>query len=265
MDVDEPIRGTLVTVPADEPLVGCARRMTELRIRHLVVLGPGGEGLGVVTDDGVFSHGALVDDANGWIWFDGADASITARDVAVPADVVVEPQFDLGAALRRLAKSPRDFVLVSEAGIPKGLLTEHDLVRVAVAELAPNAALPMSSPVATVTPDTPASDALRLQVRLGFRHLVVAGADGRATGVVSRRDLLTAWPREAPVKDLTSGETLVAVPEGSPLAPVLTAMRDLHLGCIPVLNAHGAPVGVVTRRDVLQAVVSGLEEDALFG
>lgn len=264
MRVDELIRGAPLTVPAAEALVGCARRMLDHGVRHLPVLGPDGEVLGVATDDGVFAHGALVDDGHGWVWFDGADPSVTARDVASPVDVSAAPGDDLGATLRRLGRSPRDFVVVRDADGLVGLLTEHDLLRAAIGLVPASSPLPASSPVATVTPSTPADRALRLQRDLGFRHLVVVGDDGAAVGVVSRRDLLTAWPRTAPVADLLPSTPLVAVTEGRTVGDVLGPMRDLHLGCVPVVDAAMRPVGIVTRRDLLGLVVSGLADADLF-
>lgn len=265
MRVDELIRTSPITVGAAEPLVGCARRMTDHAIRHLPVLGPGGEVLGVATDDGVFGGGALVDEGRGWVWFDGADPSWTARDVAVPADVIALPGDDLGATLRRLAKSARDFVVVVEEGRLVGVVTEHDLLRLAIDHLPAGAVLEPSAPVASVGTRTPADAALEIQRKLGFRHLVVEDEDGRAVGVVSRRDLLTAWPRDLAVGDLQSGGALVAVSAGWPSGPALTAMRDLKLGAVPVLNEHGRAVGILTRRDVLRQVITSLEDDALFG
>ncbi len=264
MRVEELVRGAPLTVPSTEVLVGCARRMVDHGVRHLPVLGADGEVLGVATDDSVFSHGALIDHGNGWVWFDGADPSVTARDVALPSDVVVPPEADLGAALRRLAHSARDFVVVHGPDGLSGLITEHDLLRAAIGLVPHDAALPASSPVATVGPETPADHALRLQRQLGFRHLVVVGADGAAVGVVSRRDLLTAWPRTQRVGDLLPKSPLVAVTGGRPVGDVLGAMRDLHLGCVPVLDEALRPVGIVTRRDILRLVVAGLEDEALF-
>jgi CBS domain-containing protein len=264
MRVDELVRTGVITVPPGEPLVGCARRMLDHEIRHLPVWGPEGTLLGVVTDDGVFAHGAMLDESRGWMWFDGADTSLTARDVAIPADVAVSPGADLGATLRHLARSTRDFVVLKEGEALVGILTEHDLLRAALALVAPDAPLPMSRPVAVVTHGTTADAALRLQVKLGFRHLVVVDGEGRANGVVSRRDLRMAWPHDQHVGDLLGAGPLVTVSEGWATGAVIAAMRDLHIGCVPVLDADQKPVGIVTRRDVLQLVVAGLEDEALF-
>src|SRR5690606_41908766 len=55
----------------------------------------------------------------------------------------------------------------------------------------------MSSPVTTVTPDTPYQEALRLMRERKFRRLPVVDADQKLVGIVSERDLLHASPSPA--------------------------------------------------------------------
>ena len=76
-----------------------------------------------------------------------------------------------------LAKSARDFVVVVEEGRLVGVVTEHDLLRLAIDHLPAGAVLEPSAPVASVGTRTPADAALEIQRRLGFRHLVVEDED----------------------------------------------------------------------------------------
>jgi CBS domain-containing protein len=42
-------------------------------------------------------------------------------------------------------------------------------------------------------------------------------------------------------------------------------MAELEIGCLPVVDAHGHALGVLTRTDVLNAVAEAIEDEALFG
>jgi len=86
-------------------------------------------------------------------------------------------------------------LLVTEGGRLAGIFTERDLLnRVVAADREPRAtplADVMTANLTTISPKATALEALRLMEDTGYRHLPVV-ADGRALGILSRRDLTGA-------------------------------------------------------------------------
>ncbi|HEX2073013.1 MAG TPA: HPP family protein [Geodermatophilus sp.] len=70
-----------------------------------------------------------------------------------------------------------------------GIVTVYDLFNLEVVNLDPVAKV-MSSPVTTVTVDTPVSRLVGLMTDLGLRHLPVVDDDGRLAGIVTRTELI---------------------------------------------------------------------------
>lgn len=86
-------------------------------------------------------------------------------------------------------------VVVDERERVVGLLTERDIVYRVVAEARPpdtRVSEVMTVGVVTIKPEAPISEAARLMISMGIRHLVVVDEAGRPVGVVSLRDLARA-------------------------------------------------------------------------
>lgn len=121
-------------------------------------------------------------------------------------------------------------------------------------------------PVA-VSPDHSLADALRLTRERRIRHLpVVAG--GALAGILSDRDVRLAMPSPLAEADADRAGFLAR----TPVAEVMTrdvitvgaretvedAARLLHrhrIGALPVVDAEGALLGILTETDVLRAFV----------
>ena len=71
-----------------------------------------------------------------------------------------------------------------------GIVTVYDLFNLDVVDLDPISKI-MTSPVETVTVDTPVSRLVELMTDLGLRHLPVVDADGRLAGIITRSELIT--------------------------------------------------------------------------
>ncbi len=133
--------------------------------------------------------------------------------------------------------------------------------RMKVAEL-------MSTELVTLTEDETLAHAQRCMERGRIRHLPVV-RDGRIVGLVTHRDLLAAsfsvfadvqssQQRRVfatiPVSELMHAEVVTVSPDD----PVSTAARTLlrsKFGCLPVVDADGTLVGIVTEADFLRLTV----------
>jgi acetoin utilization protein AcuB len=123
----------------------------------------------------------------------------------------------------------------------------------------------MTAEPVSVTPEVALADALRLAREHRVRHLPVV-RDGAVVGIVSDRDLRTAMPsplephdaaraeavRRTPVAEVMTADVVTA----GPFDTVEDAARLLcrhRIGALPVVDAHGRLLGMITETDVLTA------------
>jgi len=90
-------------------------------------------------------------------------------------------------------------------------------------------------------------------------YLYVVDDEGRLTGTVSLRSLVTAAP-ETPIAAITS-EDLITVQANEDQEVVAERMRHYNLLALPVVDAAGKLRGVITADDVLDVQVQEATED----
>ena len=125
----------------------------------------------------------------------------------------------------------------------------------------------MSSPAVTVPPKMNYIDAFALMQERGFRRLPVVNDRGLLVGIVAERDLLTAGPSAATtlskgeanyllgklhVADMMSQPVITAT-ETMPIEDAAQLMISRKIGGLPVVNAQGSVVGVITETDIFKA------------
>jgi tRNA nucleotidyltransferase (CCA-adding enzyme) len=119
----------------------------------------------------------------------------------------------------------------------------------------------MSKPARTVAPSETVSKAMVACQRHGVSGILVADA-GRLVGAVSREDLDKAMGHglsHAPVKGIMSGRVPTAT-EDAPLAELQRLLTGAETGRVAVLRGDEL-VGVVTRSDLLRALVGAEDEE----
>jgi len=118
----------------------------------------------------------------------------------------------------------------------------------------------MSSPVIAISPETRMQDAYRLMQEKGIRHLPVVDRNG-LVGVITDRDLRLAtsalspspFPPGSQVAEAMCRNPLTA-DAGDPVEDAARTMRDMKIGCLPVLE-EGVMVGIVTGLNLLDALM----------
>jgi CBS domain-containing protein len=129
----------------------------------------------------------------------------------------------------------------------------------------------MSSPAITVNPDTTLPAANALMKEKGIRHLPVLEKD-RLVGIVSRGDLREAsisasinadqYELHFLLNKLTVGKLMTRkVRTVMPDALVVDAadlMTENKIAGLPVVDAEGAVIGIVTESDLLKMLVRRL-------
>jgi magnesium transporter len=106
-----------------------------------------------------------------------------------------------------------------------------------------------------------ALDRLRLQApdKETIYYIYVLDDQRKLLGVVSLRDLILA-PRLAPVREVMEKDTLT-VQADTPAEKVAQEIARYDLLAIPVVDAEGRLVGIVTHDDVIDVVVQEATED----
>jgi predicted transcriptional regulator len=93
--------------------------------------------------------------------------------------------------------------------------------------------------------------------------IVICDGSGKAVGVVSKSDLVRHLARaghvDVPIPEVMT-RTLISASPGDDLRRTWKFMVSRRLQNLPLLGAHGKPVGTLDIRDALQAIIR-LEED----
>ncbi len=128
----------------------------------------------------------------------------------------------------------------------------------------------MSHPVITVQESTTVGEALEMQKRHSIRHLPVVSFDQSLLGIVSESDLIKVFPSG---KDLSTFQVnllsrtsvgkvlknkLFTISPEKLIEEAALIMRTEKIGCLPVTEESGKLVGIVTKNDIMDAIISAL-------
>ena len=133
----------------------------------------------------------------------------------------------------------------------------------------------MSAPVATIHPESALADAERRLTEGAHSCLAVVGDDGRLCGVLSRTDILRIGRLRAGLADeprllamphqtvrMKMIHDVVTADPTTPLRAVAAAMVQRSIHRIFVIE-NGRPVGVVSTRDLMQAIIKARVSEPL--
>ena len=126
----------------------------------------------------------------------------------------------------------------------------------------------MSSPPVTVKPQSPICSVQELLESHHFRHMPVVDDDNRLVGIVTDRDLRSAYPStvlgqmdrttalnelaKTPVSEImTRGP--ITVTAGATLDDALFLLDHHKVGALPVVDPNGALLGMFSIRDLMRA------------
>lgn len=127
----------------------------------------------------------------------------------------------------------------------------------------------MTSPVQTVTPETPISEAHQMMKEKKIRRLPVVDQHGKLIGIVTIGDIREASPSDATTLSiwelnyLWAQLTISKVMTRNPLtiridAPILDAaqiMLEKKISGLPVVDDDGKLVGILTESDIFRMLV----------
>ncbi len=248
-----------VVVSGPASIEECALIMHRHRIRHLPVLTARGALYGLLTDFDVFLRGEMVDDDT----FEPYDPTATwlqAHHLCRRVEASVKPGEPLLSGLYKLLVTRQDILVVMEQDRLVGVLCEHDVLGYA-AELDVEMAFAPRSvghSLRTVQRNDPAIRARYVMANERIRHIVVLDGDQLHT-VLSFRDVAVEGAlTESRAAGSVGPRHAEHAPLGVGVAEAARRMEQGRFGCLPLVNAAGTPVDIVTRTDVIRAVVNAL-------
>ena len=121
----------------------------------------------------------------------------------------------------------------------------------------------MTSPVVTLSPDNTVDQAFKLFHQHKFRHLPVITADKRLQGIISDRDILkilgnrNTEAKKEKVSTVMTTKVLTAIRK-TDIRYITRIFVENHFGSMPVMDERQL-VGIITRSDILKAVISHYE------
>jgi len=124
----------------------------------------------------------------------------------------------------------------------------------------------MSRTPITIRDDTDYWKAFEIMQEKGLHHIPVVNENSAVVGILTRRDLKIASMhfREAPVEvSEVMHSPVVTITPGELLAEAAKQMIDNRIGGLPVLDANGQIVGILTETDLLRALIDQLGKETV--
>ncbi len=117
----------------------------------------------------------------------------------------------------------------------------------------------MKTSLVTAKPDEPVREVVKRMVEHNVGSVLVVDDEGRLVGIFTERDLARLVAEggslEEPVSKHMSKKPLTAAPE-EPVSKIASKMVEHWLRHIPVVDEQGKPLGVISIRDVLRAILA---------
>ena len=193
----------------------------------------------------------------------------------------VETHETLGAAAAQMIAEDLSCLVAVESGLPRGLVTERELVCGVLCDRLDRAerldAVPWR-PMVAAAEDAPASDAVWIMESYALRHVPVADERGSIIGMLAFEDALALVLEEITVLAARARTAGVRSSPASRRRPILEA-RDVQtsVSCLDAsaparsvaerISATGAgmlvvrdgarSIGIVSERDLLRTLVAG--------
>ena len=105
----------------------------------------------------------------------------------------------------------------------------------------------------TIAPDKTVGDALTLMAEYHIGGIPVVDAGGILAGIVTNRDLRFESDLRRPIKAVMTSERLVTTAPGTTLEDAARILHRHKIEKLPVVDAEGRLVGLVTYKDITKA------------
>ncbi len=118
----------------------------------------------------------------------------------------------------------------------------------------------MSTPPITAGENASVEEIAKIMNENNIGSVMIVDSRGVLTGIITERDLIYAIANGKIGKGLPAymimTENPVTIEPGSPIDEALQKMRENNIRHLPVVNSEKKPVGMVSLRDVIDAVLA---------
>jgi diguanylate cyclase (GGDEF)-like protein/PAS domain S-box-containing protein len=185
---------------------------------------------------------------------------ITIREILHPGLLTCAPETTIAEAAGLMVEAHCSSIMIEQGGQVVGIWTERDALTLDLAtpELlnAPVSRF-MSTPVKSVSVDTPIGEAALRFRESGVRHFLVTDEENEACGVVSQSDIVINQGIEYFIALREVGTVFnrrhQIVAADVPVSEAVAAMRTDRIDAIVIRRADGV-FGILTERDVVRLI-----------
>ena len=187
---------------------------------------------------------------------------IPAYSEVLPREVDLQTRFSrnislnipiVSAAMDTVTEAPMAIALAREGGIGvihKNMSIAAQADQVRIVKRSENGMI--SDPV-TIGQDQTVGDALRLMKENHIGGIPVTDGTRHLVGIVTNRDVRFYQDLSVPVRDVMTSEGLVTIPESQTDRDyVKTVLQRYKVEKLPVVDAQGNIVGLITYKDIMQ-------------
>jgi CBS domain-containing protein len=114
----------------------------------------------------------------------------------------------------------------------------------------------MSREVITITPEKPPQEARSSMLDRKIRRLPVVEENGRLVGIITLSDIREEQPPNLTINDLMRLNP-ITISENATVGEAAETMLAHTISGLPVLDAQGQLVGIITESDIFRLVVHG--------
>lgn len=121
----------------------------------------------------------------------------------------------------------------------------------------------MSTPPITANRSTPIEEVAKIMNENKIGSILIVDDEGKLEGIITERDILFAVAHDKIGKGLPAymimTEDPLTVTPGVPIIEAVRIMREANVRHLPVVDKDNKPVGMISLRDIIDAVMMFLD------
>jgi CBS domain-containing protein len=245
----------LITCRTDATLGQVSVMLTQHHVHALIVTDRDSRPIGIISDYDLL--------AGEWLSADSKSLTtmrnLTAGELMSSPIDTIEAKMPLGEAVHLLIENDINRLLVTENGVPAGVISTSDFVSSIAREEKPlrqTVADVMSDAILVCRDKTPLTSAARTMTQAGWRSVLVVDAKGKPEGVVSGKDLLP-YVKNGVDEKLTVREIMhpaITIDINARLREAADLMIQNHYHRLVVVDQsdpQAFPLGIISSFDIV--------------
>jgi CBS domain-containing protein len=245
----------LLTCRPDATLGQVSVMLTRHHVHALIVADRDGRPVGIISDYDLLAGEWLSEDSESLTTM----RNLTAGDLMSSPIDSIEAGMPLGEAAHVLIEKDINRLLVTEKGVPTGVISTSDFVSSIAREEKPlrqTVADVMSDAILVCRDKTPLTSAARTMTQAGWRSVLVVDAKGKPEGVVSGKDLLpyvkNGVEEKLTVQDIMHPALTIDIHAKLREAADLMIQKHYHrLVVIDQNDPQAFPLGIISSFDIV--------------